>query len=73
VNVNLFKSGNSNDFLRLGDVLLPDGDVGFDDCGDICGGRDGMGKRRFGLRELGAGLGEVEVDVDAVFEGLPLG
>lgn len=45
---NLFKSGNSSDFLLRGEPPRPEGDVGLDDWGEIWVGREGIGRRRFG-------------------------
>lgn len=60
----LFISGNSRLFRRRGELLRPDGEVGFDDCGETCTGREGMGRRRLAARE--------EVMVDCAEEGCEL-
>lgn len=59
VNDSLLRSGSSSDFRRRGEPeRLPDGEVGLEDCGDICAGREGIGRRRFGCLP-------VELDDDA--------
>ena len=49
---NLFRSGSSSDFRRRGEPPLPDGDVGCDELGETCVGREGIGRRRDGCRDL---------------------
>jgi hypothetical protein len=72
VKANLLRSGSSSDFRRRGDPGalrgFPDGDEGLEGLGEICVGRAGMGKRRFGWRldrvDV-AGLGDGEEGFEA--------